>query len=110
MASGTIKKPLDSAVNALQAKANKVNFAIRETGTFSIAAQSDTKQSTQPITYAQSYSSAPYVIVVGTNQSACVYGMATVSTTSKTGATIVLRNIAAHSGAANFRWYTLEAV
>lgn len=110
MASGTIKKPLDSAVNALQTKAGKINFAIRETGTFSIAAQTATTQSTTPITYAQTYASAPYVIVVGTNQSACVYGMATVSSTSKTGATIVLRNNANHSGAATFRWYTLEAV
>lgn len=98
---------LADMVNSILQKTNEMNFAIKETGTFTIAAKSSIIATDVPITFVETYTAAPRILVVGNNQSAAVYGLPSLTANSTTGATVRMRNTANHSGDASFRWFTI---
>lgn len=97
-------------VAGIGSKTGIMAFAIAETGTFSIASQTSGTTTDKTITFTKTYSTAPHVLVIGANNSASVYGLPSITSTSTTDATVRLRNNANHSGTATFRWFALAEV
>ena len=86
------------------------SYIITETGSFSIPAQTAAGTTDVTISYDVAHASAPYLVVVGTNNSASVFAVPGVSGASTTGATVRMRNLQAHTLVANFQWFALEAL
>ena len=96
-------------VNQIYSVISGIALVVTETGGFSVSTHTAADNTDVTITYQKHHSTTPYLIVAGNNASASVFATPGIVSRSATGAVLRMRNIAAHTYAASFRWYALEA-